>query len=90
MGGIIKYLITGGAGFIGSNLVDKIINKAEKVIVLDNLLTGNLKNLEEHKNNKKFKLYNHDIQNSIELDEEIDYVVHLDSCASVCLYKLPN
>ena len=49
MGGIIKYLITGGAGFIGSNLVDKIINKAEKVIVLDNLLTGNLKNLEDIK-----------------------------------------
>ncbi len=86
MGGIIKYLITGGAGFIGSHLVDKIINKAEKVIVLDNLLTGNLKNLEEHKNNKKFKFYNHDIQNSIELDEEIDYVVHLASCASPFAY----
>ncbi len=55
MGGSIRYLITGGAGFIGSNLVDKIIGNAEKVIVLDNLLTGNLQNLDKHQDNDKFK-----------------------------------
>ena len=46
----MRYLITGGAGFIGSHLVSKIIDNAEKIIVLDNLLTGSKKNINKFLN----------------------------------------
>ena len=87
MGGFIKYLITGGAGFIGSNLVNYLIDSSEKIIVVDNLITGNLENLENYKNNTKFEFYSHDIQNHFEINENIDYVIHLASCASPFAYS---
>jgi|TARA_B100000902_G_scaffold379502_1_gene413899 dTDP-glucose 4,6-dehydratase len=87
LGGFIKYLITGGAGFIGSNLVNYLIDSSEKIIVVDNLITGNLENLENYKNNTKFEFYSHDIQNHFEINENIDYVIHLASCASPFAYS---
>ena len=45
---MINYLITGGAGFIGSHLVGQLIEKSNQIIVLDNLITGNLKNIEKY------------------------------------------
>ena len=87
MGGFIRYLITGGAGFIGSNLVNYLIDSSEKIIVVDNLITGNLENLENYKNNTKFEFYSHDIQNHFEINENIDYVIHLASCASPFAYS---
>ena len=50
-----KVLVTGGAGFIGSNLVDKLVEAGHKVIVLDNLVTGNLDNLKKYKKNQVCK-----------------------------------
>ena len=47
----MKAIITGGAGFIGSNLVDKLVKEGHEVVVLDNLSTGQLKNLKYSKNN---------------------------------------
>ena len=83
---MINYLITGGAGFIGSHLVGQLIEKSNQIIVLDNLITGNLKNIEKYKKFSNFKLIEHDIQESIYFDEKIDYVIHLASCASPKAY----
>lgn len=71
----MKYLVTGGAGFIGSHLVDKLIERGHDVVVIDNLSTGNLKNL-----NPKAKFFKEDICNFEKISpifNEIDYVFHL-------------
>ena len=83
----MKYLITGGAGFIGSHLVSKIIDSAEKIIVIDNLITGNMSNIDKFKKNKKFEFIQHDIQYHFDPKENIDYVIHLASCASPVAYS---
>jgi UDP-glucuronate decarboxylase len=54
-------LVTGGAGFIGSHLCKRLLNENHKVICLDNLFTGTLKNIEEFENNDNFEFVNHDI-----------------------------
>tara|TARA_B100001996_G_scaffold351304_1_gene311228 strand:+ start:337 stop:1269 length:933 start_codon:yes stop_codon:yes gene_type:complete len=83
----MKYLITGGAGFIGSHLVSEIIDNAEKIIVLDNLITGSLSNINQFKDNKNFEFVEHDIQHHYEPKENLDYVIHLASCASPVAYS---
>ena len=86
----MKYLITGGAGFIGSHLIGKIITKADKVIVLDNLLTGSKKNIEKFIKLDNFEFKSHDIQHHYDISEKMDYVIHLASCASPLAYtKFP-
>lgn len=57
----MKILITGGAGFIGSHLADELLANNHEVIVLDNLFTGKLENLTQHKNNEKFRFIKADI-----------------------------
>ena len=83
----MKYLITGGAGFIGSHLVSEIIDDAEKIIVLDNLITGSMSNINQFKNNKNFEFVEHDIQHHYDPKENLDYVIHLASCASPVAYS---
>ena len=86
----MKYLITGGAGFIGSHLVSEIIGDAEKIIVLDNLITGSMSNINKFKDNKNFEFVEHDIQHHYDPKENLDYVIHLASCASpVAYYENP-
>jgi len=82
----LRYLITGGAGFIGSHLVSKIIGNAEKIIVLDNLLTGSEKNINKYLDLSNFQFISHDIQNHYDPEENIDCVIHLASCASPVSY----
>ena len=82
----MRYLITGGAGFIGSHLVSKIIGNAEKIIVLDNLLTGSEKNINKYLDLSNFQFISHDIQNHYDPEENIDCVIHLASCASPVAY----
>jgi len=82
----MKYLITGGAGFIGSNLVSRIINEATKVIVIDNLITGSNENLKKFEKYENFVFHSHDIQNHFDPQENIDFVIHLASCASPVAY----
>ena len=83
----MKYLITGGAGFIGSHLVSEIIVDAEKIIVLDNLITGSMSNINQFKNNENFEFVEHDIQHHYDPKENLDYVIHLASCASPVAYS---
>lgn len=75
-------LITGGAGFVGSHLCELFIGNGFRVIALDNLITGNLKNLENLRTEKRFSYIEHNISNRIEIPGEIDYVMHFASPAS--------
>ena len=81
----VKSLVTGGAGFIGSNLVDQLVKKKHKVIVLDNFSTGRRSNLSHHKI-KNVKIIKVDISNSKHLDKyfnDVDYVFHLAGIADI-------
>ena len=82
----MNILVTGGAGFIGTNLVEKFIDKQHNVIVIDNLLTGSKKNLEHFFNSENFSFIELDVQNHIEVAEDLDYVLHLASPASPKAY----
>tara|TARA_B100001989_G_scaffold163030_1_gene117130 strand:- start:68 stop:1000 length:933 start_codon:yes stop_codon:yes gene_type:complete len=82
----LNILVTGGAGFIGTNLVEKFIEKQHKVIVIDNLLTGSKKNLEHFFDSENFSFIEFDVQNHIEVAEDLDYVLHLASPASPKAY----
>lgn len=86
MGNILNILITGGAGFIGSHLVEKFLSIGEKVIVVDNLLTGAIDNLSLFNDNPNFIFMNHDVQHHIDIEMELDYVLHLASAASPKAY----
>ena len=83
-------LITGGAGFIGSHLCEFLLKKGFKVICMDNLITGNSKNIEHLKDNKNFNLVSHNVSEHIDIEEELDYVLHFASPASPVDYqKIP-
>ncbi len=75
-------VITGGAGFIGSHLADYFVNRGDKVYVLDNLLTGTLKNIEHLFGKENFIFFNHDVTNFIHIPEKVDYILHFASPAS--------
>ena len=83
-------LITGGAGFIGSHLCDFLIDKGFRVICVDNLITGNAKNISHLNANKNFKFIDHDISKHIAIDGPLDFVLHFASPASPVDYqKIP-
>ena len=83
-------LITGGAGFIGSHLCEFLLEKGRKVIVMDNLITGDMRNIEHLRSNKNFKFIHHDVSKHIVVNEEIDFVMHFASPASPVDYqKIP-
>ena len=86
MGNILNVLITGGAGFVGSHLVERFISKNYNVTVIDNLLTGSKKNLEPFLENENFTFIDFDVQNHIEISQDLDYVLHLASAASPKAY----
>ena len=78
-------LVTGGAGFIGSHLIDRLMQKGEKVICLDNFHTGRKLNISKWINHKNFTLENHDIVNPIH--KKIDNIWHLGCPASPVHYQ---
>lgn len=81
-----KILITGGAGFIGSNLTEHFLNKGHQVIVLDNFATGHRHNLEQHADNPNFQLIEGDIRNNADCEKAVagvDYVLHQAALGSV-------
>ena len=80
-------LITGGAGFIGSNLCEKLLNENNKIICVDNLFTGSIKNIEHLLNNPNFEFINHDIIDPLEIKGNIDEIYNLACPASPPKYQ---
>lgn len=83
----MNILLTGGAGFIGSHLCDFLMAKGNKVICLDNLITGKMENVSHLLSNPNFKFIRHDVTTYIDIDEPIDYVLHFASPASPVDYQ---
>mgnify|MGYP001269489021 CR=1 FL=1 len=75
-------LITGAAGFLGSHLCEYYVNKGFKVFGLDNLLTGDINNLNSLKSETNFEFINHDITNNIRVKDDINYILNFASPAS--------
>jgi dTDP-glucose 4,6-dehydratase len=85
-----RVLITGAAGFLGSHLCDRFIKEGCNVIAMDNLITGDLKNIEHLFKLKEFEFYNHDVSKFIHVSGDIDYILHFASPASPIDYlKIP-
>ena len=83
-------LVTGGAGFIGSHLCEFLLGKGFEVICMDNLITGNKKNIEHLNNNKNFIFVKHNVNEHIKVNETVDYILHFASPASPVDYqKIP-
>lgn len=85
-----RILITGAAGFLGSHLCDRYIKEGFHVIGMDNLITGNLSNIEHLFKLKEFEFYHHDVSNFVHVPGELDYILHFASPASPIDYlKIP-
>ena len=81
----MKNIVTGGAGFIGSHLIDFLLKKGEEVVCLDNFTTGSYQNIAHLKNNKNFTSMNHDITYPVEIKS--DKIWHLACPASTSQYQ---
>ncbi len=75
-------VVTGGAGFLGSHLCDRFLAEDMKVFCVDNLITGNLLNIEHLKDERNFRFIQHDISKEFRLGDKVDYVLHFASPAS--------
>src|SRR6476660_1523673 len=85
-----RVLITGAAGFLGSHLCDRFIKEGFFVVAMDNLITGDLKNIEHLFKLEQFEFYHHDVSKFIHVPGDIDYIMHFASPASPIDYlKIP-
>jgi dTDP-glucose 4,6-dehydratase len=85
-----SILITGAAGFLGSHLCDRYIKEGYQVLAMDNLITGNLSNIEHLFKFKEFEFYHHDVSNFVHVPGDLDYILHFASPASPIDYlKIP-
>lgn len=85
-----RVLITGGAGFLGSHLSDRFIKEGYHVIAMDNLITGDIRNIEHLFHLPNFEFYHHDVSKFIHVPGELDYILHFASPASPIDYlKIP-
>jgi dTDP-glucose 4,6-dehydratase len=78
----MRIVITGGAGFLGSNLCDQLLHAGHDIICLDNLLTGNIENIAHLMGHQRFRFVKHDVTESIFVDGPVDAVMHFASPAS--------
>ncbi len=87
---VSKILITGAAGFLGSHLCDRFIKEGYHVIGMDNLITGDLRNIEHLFKLEQFEFYHHDVTKFIQIPGELNYILHFASPASPIDYlKIP-
>jgi len=85
-----RVLITGAAGFLGSHLCDRYLKEGMSVVAMDNLITGNLSNIEHLFKEKDFEFYNHDVSKFVHVPGDLDYILHFASPASPIDYlKIP-
>ncbi|MBL7771304.1 MAG: SDR family oxidoreductase [Chitinophagaceae bacterium] len=85
-----RVLVTGGAGFLGSHLCDKFIAEGCYVIAMDNLITGNKRNIEHLFKQPNFEFYHHDVSRFVHVPGQLDYILHFASPASPIDYlKMP-
>ncbi|HAD33449.1 MAG TPA: NAD-dependent dehydratase [Chitinophagaceae bacterium] len=85
-----RVLITGGAGFLGSHLCDRFIKEGYYVIAMDNLITGNLKNIEHLFKHPNFEYHHHDVSKFVFVPGDLHYILHFASPASPIDYlKMP-
>jgi dTDP-glucose 4,6-dehydratase len=85
-----RVLITGGAGFLGSHLCERFLNEGFHVIAMDNLITGDLRNIEHLFKHANFEFYNHDVSSFVHVPGELRYILHFASPASPIDYlKIP-
>ena len=86
----MRILVTGGAGFIGSWIIDFLLKEGHQVICMDNLITGSVSNISHNLGNEKFKFIKHNVCDYIYLEGDVDYVLHFASPASPIDYlRLP-
>jgi dTDP-glucose 4,6-dehydratase len=85
-----RVLITGGAGFLGSHLCDRFIQEGYHVIAMDNLITGDLRNIEHLFKLENFEFHHHDVTKYVHVSGDLDYILHFASPASPIDYlKIP-
>lgn len=85
-----RVLITGAAGFLGSHLCDYLYERDYEVLAMDNLITGNMKNIEHLMGKPNFVFYHHDVSNYVHIAGDLDYILHFASPASPIDYlKIP-
>ena len=85
-----RVLITGGAGFLGSHLCDRFLKEGCQVIAMDNLLTGNIENIDHLLKEKDFEFHHHDVSKFVHVSGELHYILHFASPASPIDYlKMP-
>jgi len=80
-------VVTGGAGFLGSHLCDRLLADGHSVIALDNLITGNVANIGHLAGNRAFRFIHHDVTEYIFLPGRVDFVFHFASPASPIDYR---
>ena len=87
---MIRSLVTGGAGFLGSHLCDRLLAEGHQVVCLDNLITGDIANISHLMGNSNFSFLNYDVTNYLFIDGKVDFIFHFASPASPIDYlKVP-
>jgi dTDP-glucose 4,6-dehydratase len=85
-----RVLITGAAGFLGSHLCDRFLKEGYQVVGMDNLITGDMRNIEHLMGLREFEFYHHDVSKYVHVSGQIDYILHFASPASPIDYlKIP-